>query len=332
MSNRRQFIALLGAAAAISVTWPSAARAQQADRARQVGLLISTAASDPEGQSRRAVFLEGLQQLGWIDGRNVRIVVRWGINADDFRKSSAELVGLAPDVIFALGGAAMEALMQATHDVPIVFAQTPDPVGSGFVASLSHPGGNATGFTNIDYRMSGKWLELLREISPGTTRLAALANIGLASGRGQLDVIQRLAPSLGMDLTIIDVRNPGEIEQGISAFARAPNGGLIVLSSAAAAAHRKLIVALTARHRLPAIFPYRFFAAAGGLLSYGPEPADQVRRAAGYVDRILRGEKPGDLPVQNPVKHELILNLKTASALGLDVPPTLLATADEVIE
>ena len=226
----------------------------------------------------------------------------------------------------------MAALRQATLDVPIVFAQTPDPVASGFVASLSHPGGNATGFTNIDYRMSGKWLELLKEISPGTTRLSVLANIELASGRGQLDVIQRLAPSLGMDLTIIDVRNPDEIEQGVSTFVRAPNGGLIVLSSAAAAAHRELIVALTARHRLPAIYPYRFFAAAGGLISYGPEPADQVRRAAGYVDRILKGEKPGDLPVQNPVKYELVLNLKTASALGLDMPPTLLATADEVIE
>ena len=331
--NRREFIALLGAATiAPSAAWSRGAHAQQADRARRVGLLISTAASDPEGQSRRAVFLEGLQQLGWIDGRNVRIVVRWGVNADDFRKGSAELVALSLDVIFALGGAAMAALRQATLDVPIVFAQTPDPVASGFVASLSHPGGNATGFTNIDYRMSGKWLELLKEISPGTTRLSVLANIELASGRGQLDVIQRLAPSLGMDLTIIDVRNPDEIEQGVSTFVRAPNGGLIVLSSAAAAAHRELIVALTARHRLPAIYPYRFFAAAGGLISYGPEPADQVRRAAGYVDRILKGEKPGDLPVQNPIKYELVLNLKTASALGLDMPPTLLATADEVIE
>ena len=295
---------------------------------------MSTAEDDAESKARIAAFLQGLQQLGWADGHNVRIDTRWwgASDADANRRYAAELVALAPDVILASGGSVMGALLQATRTVPIVFTLTVDPVGAGYVASLVRPGGNATGFTSYEYSLSGKWLELLKEIAPGTTRAAVLRDPTIPQGIGLFGAIQAVAPSFGVEVSPIDVGDAPEIERGVTAFARSANGGLIVSGSALAAAHRNLIITLAARHRLPTVYFQRFFVTSGGLISYGPDPIDPHRRAADYVDRILKGEKPADLPVQAPTKYVLAINLKTAKALGLDVPPTLLARADEVIE
>jgi putative ABC transport system substrate-binding protein len=328
--RRRDFVTLLGGAAA---AWPLAARAQQGERMRRIGVLSGLAADDPEGQARIAAFAQGLQQLGWNDGRNVRIDIRSAAgNADDARKYAAELVALAPDVILASGGASMGPLLQATRTVPIVFAIVPDPVGSGFVESLARPGGNATGFVQFEYSLSGKWLELLKQIAPGVTRAAVLWDPALTAGIGQFAVIQSVAPSLGVEVRTVNVRDAPEIERVVAAFARSLNGGLIVTTSALALVHRDLIVTLAARHKLPTVYYTRSFVAGGGLISYGVDQLDQYRRAAGYVDRILKGEKPADLPVQVPTRYELVLNLKTAKMLGLEIPPMLLARADEVIE
>jgi putative ABC transport system substrate-binding protein len=328
--RRREFITLLGGAAA----WPLAARAQQADRLRHIGVLMASAADDAQSQARIAAFLQGLQQLGWTDGRNVRIATRWATtNPDDIRRHAAELAALAPDVILAATGTATVApLLQATRTVPIVFAVVIDPVGAGFVASLARPGGNATGFTIFEYGMSGKWLELLKEIAPHVTRAAVLRDPAIASGIGQFATVQAVAPSLGVELSPVDVRDTSEIERAVTAFAHSGNGGLIVTSSALASRYRDLIITLAARHKLPAVYGGRWFVTAGGLLSYGPDYIDQYRRAAGYVDRILKGEKPADLPVQSATKYELAINLKTAKAIGLTVPSSVLARADEVIE
>jgi ABC-type uncharacterized transport system substrate-binding protein len=328
--RRRQFITLLGGAAA---TWPLAARAQQPAQMRRIGVLMSTGAGDPEGQARLAAFLQGLQQLGWTDGRNVRIEARWsGGKTDDARRYASELVALVPDVILVSGGALVGSLLQMTRTIPVVFTQTPDPVGAGFVDSLARPGGNATGFTSIEYGMSGKYPELLKEIAPRVTRTAVLRDPAIPQGIGQFAIIQAVAPSLGMELHPVSVRDAGEIDRGVTAFARSPNGGLIVPGSALALVHRDLIIALAARYKLPAVYFQRVMVDGGGLISYGADSIDPHRSAAGYVHRILKGEKPADLPVQNPTKYELVINLKTAKALGLDVPPTLLARADEVIE
>ena len=329
--RRREFITLLGGSVA---AWPHAALAQQADRMRHIGVLVAAAADDSEFQARFGAFLQGLQQLGWAIGRNVRIDTRWATtNADDLRRHAAELVVLAPDVIVAFSGTATVApLLQATRTVPIVFAVVIDPVGAGFVASLAQPGGNATGFTVFEYGMSGKWLELLKEVAPGVTRAAVLRDPAIASGIGQFGAVQAVAPSLGVELSPVDVRDAPEIERAVTAFARSGNGGLIVTASALATRHRDLIIALAARHRLPAVYPNRYYAADGGLISSGPDLLDQCRRAAGYVDRILKGEKPADMPVQAPTKYELVINLKTAKALGLTIPQSVLARADEVIE
>ena len=328
---RRKFIAALGGTA---VAWPLAARAQQADRMRRVGVLETRAADDPEGQARLALFRQGLQELGWTDGRNVRIDYRWAAaDADRSRTYAVELVALAPDVILASASGSVAALLQTTRTVPIVFANVIDPVGAGFVAKLARPGGNATGFTLFEYSLSGKWLELFKEIAPNLTRIAILRDPALAAGIGQYAVIQAMAPpSFGVELSPIDVRDAGEIERDVAAFARESNGGLIVTASSGAMARRELIIMLAARHRLPAVYPFRYYVTEGGLISYGPDPTDQFRRAAGYVDRILKGEKAADLPVQAPTKYELAINLKTAKALGVTVPPSLLARADEVIE
>jgi len=332
--KRREFITLFGGAAAVSsVYWPIAARAQQPERMRRIGVLTGTAADDPEAQARQAAFVQGLAQLGWTDGRNVRIDARWTAgNAADTRKYAAELVALAPDVILVGGGASIGELLQATRSVPIVFAFVPDPVGSGFVDSLARPGGNATGFMQFEYSLCGKWLELLKEIAPGVTRAAVLWDPAITAGIGQFAVIQSVAPSLGVEVIPAKVRDATEIERAIAAFARTANGGLIVTGSALAAIHRELIITLAARHKLPAVYFERRFVVGGGLISYGANFVDQYRQAAGYVDRILKGEKPADLPVQAPTKYETVLNLKTAKALGLDVPPSVLARADEVIE
>jgi putative ABC transport system substrate-binding protein len=328
--KRRQLITLLGGAA---VGWPLAARAQQGERMRRIGVLMALAADDPEGQARLTAFVQGLQELGWTDGRNVRIDYRWPAgDAERTRRYATELAALAPDVILAGAGAVVPSLLQATRTVPIVFTQTPDPVGAGFVNSLARPGGNATGFLLYEYGISAKWLELLKEIAPRVTRAAVIRDAAIASGTGQWGAIQTAAPSVGMEVSPINMSSAGEIERAIVAFARSSNGGLIVTASALAVVHRDLIVTLAARHKLPAVYSSRFFVAAGGLISYGPDSIDPHRRAAGYVDRILKGEKPADLPVQAPTKYELAINLKTARALGLDVPPPLLARADEVIE
>jgi putative ABC transport system substrate-binding protein len=328
--KRREFITLLGVAAA---AWPVAARAQQAERLRKVGVLIPYAADDREARARLAAFLQALQQLGWADGRNVRIDTRWGGgNASDIRKFAAELVALAPDVILANTSGAIAPLQQATRTVPIVFTGVIDPVGAGYVDSLARPGGNITGFTIYEYSMGAKWLELLKQIASGVTRAAVLRDPAIAAGPGQLAAIQSVAPSVGVELRPVGVRDAGEIERDVTAFAFEPNGGLIVTGSPGSVIHRALIIALAARYRLPAIYNTRFWAADGGLISYGPDLLDQFWRAAGYVDRILKGEKLADLPVQAPTKYELVINLKTARALGLDIPPTLLARADEVIE
>jgi putative ABC transport system substrate-binding protein len=329
--RRRDFIVLTGGATALA---PLAALAQQADGMRRIGVLIGSAADDPEYQARFGAFLQGLAQLGWADGRNVRIDTRWATtNPDDIRRHAAELAALAPDVILAATGTATVApLLQATRTVPIVFALVIDPVGAGFVASLAQPGGNATGFTLFEYGMSGKWLELLKEIAPRVTRAAVLRDPGIASGIGQFGAVQAVAPSLGVELSPIDVRDASEIERAVTAFTRSGNGGLIVTASALATRYRDLIITLAARHKLPAVYSGRWFVTDGGLLSYGPDYVDQLRRAAGYVDRILKGEKPADMPVQAPTSYELVVNLKTAKALGLDVPANLLARAAEVIE
>jgi ABC-type uncharacterized transport system substrate-binding protein len=328
--RRREFITLLGGAA---VTWPLAARAQQGERMRRIGVLMPRAANDPESLARIAAFQQGLQQWGWTEGRNVRIDTQWaGGSAEAIRKHSAELAALAPDIILAHGGATVGPLLTATSAVPIVFVSVTDPVGAGFVDNLARPGGNATGFILFEYTLSGKWLELLKQIAPGVTRAAVLRDAALGAGPGQFGVIQAVAPSLGVEVSPVNVRDAGEIERTVAAFARSSNGGLIVTGSALTAVHRDLIVTLADRHKLPAVYFERRFVTEGGLISYGPDVVDQYRRAAGYVDRILKGEKPADLPVQAPTKYELVLNLKTAKALGLDVPPTLLARADEVIE
>jgi putative ABC transport system substrate-binding protein len=327
--RRRAFITLLGGAA----VWPLAARAQQGERMRRIGVLMNLGSDDAEGQARNAAFLQGLQEFGWTVGRNVRIEYRWGAgDAELFRRYASELVALAPDVILAGGGAVVPSLLQATRTVPIVFTGTPDPVGAGFVESLARPGGNATGFTIYEYGISGKWLELLKEIAPHVTRAAVIRDPAIAAGLGQWGAIQSVAPSLGVELRPLGVRDAGEIERAITAFAHSPNGGLIVTGSALAVVHRELITTLAARYRLPAVYTLPLMANAGGLISYGPDSIDPYRRAAGYVDRILKGEKPADLPVQAPTKLKLVINLKTAKTLGLEVPSTLLATADEVIE
>jgi putative tryptophan/tyrosine transport system substrate-binding protein len=328
--KRRQFITLLGGAAA---AWPLAARAQQTERVRRVGVLMSVAAEGPDGQPRLAAFLKGLQALGWTDGRNVRIDLRWGAgDAERTRNFVAELVALGPDVILASGDHPVVALQQATRTVPIVFTMVADPVGAGFVESLAYPGGNTTGFTLYEYNMSAKWLELLKELAPGVKRVAVIREAGTAAGTGQFAGIQAGAPGLGLELSPIGVRDAGEMERAVAAFSRSPNSGMIVTGSAQAAVHRDLIVTLAARHKLPAVYVARFFVTAGGLISYGPDFLDEHRRAAGYVDRILKGEKAADLPVQAPTKYELVINLKTAKTLGLEIPAILLARADEVIE
>ena len=328
--RRREFVMLLGGSAA---AWPLAARAQQGERMRRIGVLMGQAEDDPEAQARVAAFEQGLQQLGWSDGRNVRIDRRWAAgDADRTRRYAAELIALAPDVILAPGSFTMGPLLQVSRSVPIVFVHVPDPVGAGFVDSLARPGGNATGFILFEYATSAKWLELLKQIAPGLTRVAVIRDPALTSGTGQFAAIQALAPSLGVEVSPVNVRDAGEIERAITAFARSPNGGLILTGSALSQVHRQTIVALAARHKLPAIYYERFVVAEGGLMSYGPSLVDQFQRAAGYADRILKGEKPADLPVQTPTKYELAINLKTAKALGLEVPPTLLVRADEVIE
>ena len=327
--KRRAFITLLGGAAA---AWPLAARAQQPNRMRRIGVFMNLASDDAEGQARNAAFLQGLQEAGWAVGRNVRIEYRWGAgDAELFRRYAAELVALAPDVILA-SGASMYALQQVTGEVPIVFVQVPDPVGAGIVLSMARPGRNATGVTPVEYGVSAKWLELLKEIAPRVTRAAVVRDPAIPTGTGQLGAIQSVAPSFGVELSPVDVRDVREIEGTVAAFARGSNGGLIVTASALAVVHREVIITLATRYKLPAVFFLRSFVTDGGLISYGPDSMDQFRRAAGYVDRILKGEKPADLPVQAPTKYELVINLKTARALGLDVPPTLLARADEVIE
>jgi putative ABC transport system substrate-binding protein len=328
--RRREFIAALGGAAA----WPvAAARAQQSERMRRIGVLMNLAEDDADGRMRLTAFLEALQELGWLDGRNMRIDTRWaGGNANDIRRYAAELVALSPDVMLTPGDSVLGPMLQATSTVPIVFVQVIDPVGGGAVKSLARPGGNATGLTNFEFGMSAKWLELLKEIAPQVMRVAVLRDATNPAEIGQFGAIQSAASPFGVDLSLVGLHDTGEIERDISTFARGPNGGLIVTGSTAATVHRKLIVMLAARHRLPAMYSNRIFVMLGGLISYGPDRVEQFRRAANYVDRILKGEKPADLPVQAPTKYELAINLKTAKALGLAVPPQLLARADEVIE
>ena len=329
--RRRDFISLLGGAA---ITWPFAARAQQRERVRRIGLLINLAADDPESQARRAAFQQGLQQLGWTGGRNVRIIARWGAgDADQIRSSAAELVAIAPDVIVATSSPALAASQHATRTVPIVFTSVVDPVGGGFIDSLARPGGNATGFTLFEYGLSGKWLELLKQIAPGVTRAAVLRDAATTrTAAGQSAAIQAVAPSLGVELRPAVVSNAHEIERAVTTFAAGSNDGLVVTGSPLTAIHRDLIVVLAAQHRLPAVYPFRYFTTRGGLISYGPDTIEPYRRAAGYVDRILRGEKLANLPVQAPAKYDLVINLKAAKPLGLTVPAVLLARADEVIE
>jgi len=328
--ERRKFLATLGGATA---AWPLAARAQQAERMRRIGVLMNLAAEDAEGQARLAAFLQGLQEAGWAVGRNVRVDIRWGASdVDRIRKHAADLVALAPNVILASTGQVMAVMQQATRTVPIVFTAVSDPVASGYVDSLARPGGNITGFSSAEFGMSTKWLELLKEIAPSVTRVGvfhAAANIG---GVPQFAAIQAVAPSFRVEVIPIGMRDAGEIERIVAGVARSSNGGLIVTRIIETIAQRDLIVALAARYRLPAVYPLRLFVSGGGLISYGPDVVDQHRRAAGYVDRILRGDKPADLPVQAPTKYETVLNLKTAKALGLDMPATVLARADEVIE
>ena len=312
---------------------PLAARAQQVEGVRRIGVLMNTSAKDTNSVANLADFTQALQQLGWTAGKNIRIDTRWAEgSASEIRKHAAELVALAPDVIFSTGTAGMGPLLQATHAVPIVFVNVADPVGAGFVESMARPGGNVTGFVQFEYSLSAKWLELLKQIAPSVTRVAVLRDAAITSGIGQFAVTQSVAPSLGVDVTAINVRDAAEIERAVTAFARSSNGGLILTASALAAIHRELITSLAAKHKLPAIYYRRYFVTTGGLASYGPDVPDHFCRAAGYVDRILKGEKPADLPVQAPTKYETVINLKTAKVLGITVPQTLLARADEVIE
>jgi putative ABC transport system substrate-binding protein len=327
MSSRREFITLLGGAAA----WPLTARGQQPERLRRIGVLMNLAADDPQSPVRIAALLQGLQELGWADGRNMRLEYRWGANdVERSRRFAAEMVAFRPEVILASGSPSVGALQQVTRTVPIVFVAVIDPVGSGFVDSLAQPGGNITGFTLFEFGVSGKWLELLKEVAPRVTRVGVLRDPALASGGGQLGAIQSVAPSFRVEVNPVNVRDAAEIERGITAFARSANGGLIVTGSTLATVHRDLIVTLAARHRLPSVYPQRYYVSDGGLMSYGADTTNPYRRTAGYIDR--KGEKPADLPVQAPTKYELVINLKTAKALGLMVPDAVLARADEVIE
>jgi putative tryptophan/tyrosine transport system substrate-binding protein len=326
--RRREFLGILGGAAA----WPVASKAQQPERVRNIGMLNILGSDDPEAQARRAVFEQTLQQLGWMVGRDLKIEIRQiGADLDSTRRYAAELIALAPDVIVSIGSISVAPLQQATRTIPIVFMNVPDPVGAGFVESMAHPGGNITGFSNFEYSMSGKWAELLKQIAPNVTRALVFRDPTSAAGIGQFAAVRSVAQSLGVELTPVNVRDTDEIERAVAAFARSGNGGVIV-TAGGTAAHRKLIISLAARYKLPSVYPYRYYAVDGGLITYGPNSHDQVRRAAGYVDRILKGEKPADMPVQAPTKYELIVNLKTAKALGLTIPQSLLATADEVIE
>lgn len=327
--QRRDFIKAIASSAAI---WPLAARAQQ-DKMRLVGATTSLVENGPEGKARLAAFLQALQALGWVEGRNLRIEYRYGDGTPErVRKNAAELVALAPDVTLVTGSPSLEPMLRLTQSLPIVFVQATDPVGAGFIESLSRPGGNATGFTASDYDAAGKRLELLKEVAPNMTRAAVLRDATTTSGIGQWAASQAVAPALNVDLRPVNVSDPAEIERKIGAFARDPDGGMVVTESGPAIVHRDLIIALAARYRLPAVYGLRTFAAAGGLLSWGNDTIDPYRRAAGYVDRILKGEKPGDLPVQRPTKYETAVNLKTAKALGIAIPQSLLATADVVIE
>jgi putative ABC transport system substrate-binding protein len=327
--KRREFIALIGGTVA---AWPLAARAQQAAQMPRIGVLMG-ATVETDQQVGVGVFKEILHQLGWVDGRNVRLEVRWaGADPAEARKSAEELVALPSDVIMVTGQVAVQALLQATRSVPIVFNSIVDPVGVGFIDSLARPGGNATGFLLFDSALSGKWVELLKQLAPTVTRVAVLRDPGLTSGIGQFTVIQAVAPTIGIDVSVINLRDARQIEQDIRKFASAPNGGLILTGSALSLVHRDLVIALAAQHKMPAVYYRRYFVTSGGLISYGPNVDEQFRGAAGYVNRILRGEKPAELPVQAPTKYELVINLKTAKALGLDVPPSVLARADEVIE
>jgi ABC-type uncharacterized transport system substrate-binding protein len=328
--RRRKFLGVLGGAVA---TWPLTANAQQSERVRRIGVLMAIVADDPEAQARLTAFVQALQKLGWTVGQNVQIDYRWGgSDGDVLRRYASELAALAPDVILAHSSASIAPLLRATRTIPIVFTIVADPVGGGYVASLAHPGGNATGFTNFEYGLAGKWLELLKEIAPGVTRVAVLRESAIAAGPGQFGAIQVVAPTFRVELRPIDVKDATEIERDITAFAQGPNGGLIVTGSPAAAVHRGLIIALAARHRLPAVYNSSFYATSGGLISYGPNFVEQFRQAAEYVDRILKGTKPADLPVQATTKYELVVNLKTAKAMGLDVPAAVLLRANQVIE
>ena len=326
--RRREFLGILGGAAA----WPVASKAQQAERVRRIGILNILGSDDPEAQARRVVFEQTLAQLGWTVGRDLKIETRQiGGDLDSLHRYAAELVALAPDVIFSIGSLPVASLQQATRTIPIVFMSVADPVGAGFVESMAHPGGNITGFSNFEYSMSGKWAELLKQIAPNVTRALVFRDPSSAAGIGQFAAIRSVAQSLCIELMPVNVRDTDEIERAVAAFARSGNGGAIV-TTVGTAAHRKLIISLVARYKLPSVYPYRYYAVDGGLVSYGPNTYDPVRRAAGYVDRILKGEKPADMPVQAPTKYELIVNLKTAKVLGLSIPQSLLATADEVIE
>jgi len=328
--GRREFVTLLGGAAA---TWPLAARAQQPERVRRIGVLNPVTADDAVFQARMGAFQQELALLGWRIGRNVRIDIRWATtNAAEIRKQAVELAALAPDVILAAGNSTVPPLLQASRTVPIVFPVVTDPVGAGYVDSLARPGGNATGFMSSEWSMGGKWLELLKEIAPNVTRVAVLRDSDQGSQSAQFSAIQAVALSLKIEVSPVNMLDAGQIEQAVETFARSGNGGLIATAGAAAIFHRGLIVTLAARHRLPAVYPYGFIVTDGGLISYGPDLIDNYRRAAGYVDRILRGEKPADLPVQAPTKYETVINLKTAKALGLTIPPSVLTRADEVIE
>jgi putative ABC transport system substrate-binding protein len=327
--NRRKFITLIGGAA----VWPFAVRAQQPGQARRIGVLMNLGADDSEGQARLAAFLQGLQEVGWAVGRNARIDIRWGAgDPEQIRKYVREVIALAPDVILASTNEVMVPLRQATRNIPIVFAAVTDPVAAGLVESLARPGGNATGFTSADYGMSAKWLELLKDVAPHVARVAVLYDVRNPGGLPQFSAVQVIAPSLRVELTSIALSDAGEIERAVAAFAGSSNGGLVVTRLAEAIVHRELIIKLAARHRLPAVYPLSLFVTDGGLISYGPNIIDEHRQAATYVDRILKGEKPADLPVQAPTKYEMVINLKTAKALGLTVPPSVLARAGEVIE
>jgi putative ABC transport system substrate-binding protein len=327
--RRREFIGIVGGVAA----WPRAARAQQPEGMRRIGIFMPGNAEDAEGKGWIAVFQNGLRELGWIEGHNVRFEYRWGAgNADRIRNYAVELVALAPDVVFADASVTVAALLQATRTLPIVFANVADPVGAGYVDSLARPGGNASGFLLFEFGVAGKWLDLLKQIAPALTRVAVIRDPTISAGIGQWTVIQAMAPSTGVDLSLVNIHNATQVEHDITAFARSANGGLIVTATPLATEHRELIIRLAVDRKLPAVFFERFFVTGGGLISYGPRLIDQFRRAAGYVDRILKGEKPADLPVQAPTKYQLAINLKTAKVLGLTVPPELLAVADEVIE